>query len=185
MLCGSAERPPEGPEWRYELKLDGFRAIGRKSGRSAQLWSRNQKDFTRRFPDVSTELRRVLLPHFEELPMARCPFVNLPDGAEGRWGEGLTAAKMRFAASSIRSSSPASSFWNGLQRLDCVTLDSMAFGQIKMPARWCEKAAPIRRQPLAATRSWRASIRNLHSVINSVEVLAAVERLSHRRSVRA
>jgi ATP-dependent DNA ligase len=44
MLCESAERPPEGREWRYELKLDGFRAIGRKSGRSAQLWSRNQKD---------------------------------------------------------------------------------------------------------------------------------------------
>jgi bifunctional non-homologous end joining protein LigD len=52
MLCQSIELPPEGPDWRYELKLDGFRAIGRKSGRSAQLWSRNQKDFTRRFPDV-------------------------------------------------------------------------------------------------------------------------------------
>jgi ATP-dependent DNA ligase len=52
MLCESAERPPEGRDWRYELKLDGFRAIGRKSGPSAQLWSRNQKDFTRRFPDV-------------------------------------------------------------------------------------------------------------------------------------
>jgi ATP-dependent DNA ligase len=52
MLCESAERPPEGQEWRYELKLDGFREIGRKSGHSAQLWSRNQKDFTRRFPGV-------------------------------------------------------------------------------------------------------------------------------------
>jgi ATP dependent DNA ligase domain len=52
MLCQSAERPPGGLEWRYEPKLDGFRAIGRKSGRSAQPWSRNQKDFARRFPDV-------------------------------------------------------------------------------------------------------------------------------------
>jgi ATP-dependent DNA ligase len=52
MLCQNAEPLPEGQEWRYELKLDGFRAIGRKSGRSAQLWSRNQKDFTRRFPGV-------------------------------------------------------------------------------------------------------------------------------------
>jgi bifunctional non-homologous end joining protein LigD len=52
MLCESAERPHQGREWRYELKLDGFRAIGRKSGRIAQLWSRNQKDFTRRFPGV-------------------------------------------------------------------------------------------------------------------------------------
>jgi bifunctional non-homologous end joining protein LigD len=52
MLCQSAERLPEGGEWHYELKLDGFRAIGRKSGRSGQLWSRNQKDFTRRFRQV-------------------------------------------------------------------------------------------------------------------------------------
>jgi DNA ligase D-like protein (predicted ligase) len=261
MLCQSTELAPEGPDWRYELKLDGFRAIGRKSGRSAQLWSRNQKDFTRRFPSVvkgiaelpndtvidgeivaldengkpsferlqgfgnaqaivlyafdllmvngkdvrmwplvdrreqlceivSTlpdtirysetfnvplselmqavrkhqlegivakragspyrsgersfdwvkwranrgqefvvggyipngdvldsllvgyydgrdliyaanvragippEFRRVLLPHFEELQVARCPFTNLPDHIEGRWGEGLTATKM-------------------------------------------------------------------------------------------
>ena len=53
MLCKSADQPPEGHDWRYELKLDGFRAIGRKSGRRAQLWSRNQKDLTRRFPDVT------------------------------------------------------------------------------------------------------------------------------------
>ena len=52
MLCQSAQRPPEDREWRYELKLDGFRAIGRKSGRSTQLWLRNQNDLTRRFPGV-------------------------------------------------------------------------------------------------------------------------------------
>jgi hypothetical protein len=52
MLCEGAERPPDGIEWRYELRLDGFRAIGLKSGRNAQLWSRNQKDFNRRFPGV-------------------------------------------------------------------------------------------------------------------------------------
>jgi ATP-dependent DNA ligase len=40
------------------------------------------------------ELRRALLPHFEELQVPRCPFSNLPDRGEGRWGEGLTAAKM-------------------------------------------------------------------------------------------
>jgi ATP-dependent DNA ligase len=52
-LCESAERSPEGREWRFELKLDGFRAIGHKSGRSSQVWSRNQKDFSRRFRDVA------------------------------------------------------------------------------------------------------------------------------------
>src|SRR6516225_3135209 len=59
MLCESAKRPPEGSDWRFELKLDGFRAIGRKSGRSAQLWSRNQKDFTRRFPGVLKAIREL------------------------------------------------------------------------------------------------------------------------------
>jgi bifunctional non-homologous end joining protein LigD len=59
MLCESAECPPDGREWRYELKLDGFRAIGRKSGHSAQLWSRNQKDFTRRFPAVAKAITEL------------------------------------------------------------------------------------------------------------------------------
>jgi ATP-dependent DNA ligase len=27
MLCQSSECPPEGRKWRYELKLDAFRAI--------------------------------------------------------------------------------------------------------------------------------------------------------------
>jgi ATP-dependent DNA ligase len=48
MLFDTAELLPKGREWRYELKLDGFHAVARKSGRTAQLWSRNQKDFTRR-----------------------------------------------------------------------------------------------------------------------------------------
>src|SRR5262249_3451295 len=30
----------------------------------------------------------------EALRISRCPFVTLPDRAEGRWGEGLTAAKV-------------------------------------------------------------------------------------------
>jgi ATP-dependent DNA ligase len=59
MLCERAERPPEGQDWRYELKLDGFRANGRKSGRSAELWSRNQKDFTRRFRDVAKAIAHL------------------------------------------------------------------------------------------------------------------------------
>jgi bifunctional non-homologous end joining protein LigD len=40
------------------------------------------------------ELRRVLLPYFEEWQIARCPFRYLPERAEERWGEGLTAEKM-------------------------------------------------------------------------------------------
>jgi hypothetical protein len=43
---------------------------------------------------IPTEYRRALFPHFEELRIPRCPFANLPERDEGRWGEGLTAAKM-------------------------------------------------------------------------------------------
>jgi DNA ligase D-like protein (predicted ligase) len=53
MLCEKAEQPPEGPEWRYELKLDGYRAIGFSGQGREQLWSRNGKDFVRRFPEVA------------------------------------------------------------------------------------------------------------------------------------
>jgi bifunctional non-homologous end joining protein LigD len=59
MLCEGVERPSEGVDCRYELKLDGFRAIGRRSGRSAQLWSPNQKDFTRRFTRVSKAISNL------------------------------------------------------------------------------------------------------------------------------
>jgi bifunctional non-homologous end joining protein LigD len=59
MLCHSVECPPGGRDWQYELKLDGFRAVGRKSGRSAQLWSRNHKDFSRRFPEVLNALQEL------------------------------------------------------------------------------------------------------------------------------
>jgi len=43
---------------------------------------------------IPPEIRRVLLPHLEELRTPRCPFVNLPDWGVGHWGEGMTAAKM-------------------------------------------------------------------------------------------
>ena len=43
---------------------------------------------------ISAEFRRVVLPHFEELRIQRCPFTDLPDRTEGRWGDGLTAPKM-------------------------------------------------------------------------------------------
>ena len=45
-------------------------------------------------PGLSRELRRVLLPHLEELQIPGCPFSNLPERSEGHWGEGFTAAKM-------------------------------------------------------------------------------------------
>jgi ATP-dependent DNA ligase len=56
MLCLSTSSLPEGEGWEYELKLDGYRAIAIKTGRTVQLRSRNDKDFGDRFPDVRAAL---------------------------------------------------------------------------------------------------------------------------------
>jgi bifunctional non-homologous end joining protein LigD len=50
MLCQNAEPLPEGHEWRYELKLDGFRAIEGRPHRSALVAQR--KEFRIQFPTV-------------------------------------------------------------------------------------------------------------------------------------
>ena len=47
---------PEGNEWVYEIKLDGYRAIAFKTSGDAQLRSRNDKDFSRRYPGIAEAL---------------------------------------------------------------------------------------------------------------------------------
>lgn len=41
------------------------------------------------------KLRGELLKRFRTLEIERCPFANLPEKKSGRWGAGLTAAKMQ------------------------------------------------------------------------------------------
>jgi ATP-dependent DNA ligase len=43
---------------------------------------------------IPSHFRRALLPEIESLRILRCPFANLPESTDSRWGEGLTAAKM-------------------------------------------------------------------------------------------
>lgn len=43
---------PQGPNWGYELKLDGYRAIAIKSDGKAHLRSRNNKSFDSRYPEI-------------------------------------------------------------------------------------------------------------------------------------
>jgi bifunctional non-homologous end joining protein LigD len=48
---------PEGPEWSYELKLDGYRALIIKDGASLRIRSRNDKDLM--YPTVVAAARRL------------------------------------------------------------------------------------------------------------------------------
>jgi ATP-dependent DNA ligase len=43
---------PEGDQWRYELKLDGFRALAIKTAAGVQLISRNRKSLSEQFPQL-------------------------------------------------------------------------------------------------------------------------------------
>jgi bifunctional non-homologous end joining protein LigD len=56
MLLLRANALPDGPNWLYELKLDGYRALGIKSGSKAALRSRKDNDFTGRYPGISKAL---------------------------------------------------------------------------------------------------------------------------------
>lgn len=52
MAAQLVERLPEGPEWLYELKFDGYRALLVKTGRAVQLRSRNDKDLAGMYPGI-------------------------------------------------------------------------------------------------------------------------------------
>ncbi len=62
MECLLVSSLPEGPEWTYEIKLDGYRAQALCDGERTQLVSRNGKDLGQRFPALLPELAKAI-PH--------------------------------------------------------------------------------------------------------------------------
>ena len=50
---------PDGKEWSYEVKFDGYRALLLKNGEKLQIRSRNDKDMTRSYPSVTGAGRRL------------------------------------------------------------------------------------------------------------------------------
>jgi bifunctional non-homologous end joining protein LigD len=52
MAAQIVQRLPEGREWMYEVKFDGYRALLLKNGKSVQIRSRNNKDLTAIYPGI-------------------------------------------------------------------------------------------------------------------------------------
>ena len=72
MLCVPTSEPPSGPEWSYELKLDGYRGLAIKAAGRCKLLSRNGKDLSVRFPETTMSLQRL-------------PDDTVIDGRSSRW----------------------------------------------------------------------------------------------------
>jgi DNA ligase D-like protein (predicted ligase) len=52
MECLAVAKLPEGPQWVYEIKLDGYRAVAINSKGKLSLVSRKRKSFHRQFPYI-------------------------------------------------------------------------------------------------------------------------------------
>ncbi|HEU4611236.1 MAG TPA: hypothetical protein VFS15_04130 [Kofleriaceae bacterium] len=60
MLAKLSHDIPEGEQWIYEPKWDGFRALVFKSGDELYIQSRDLKPLGRYFPELEVTLRREL-----------------------------------------------------------------------------------------------------------------------------
>jgi ATP-dependent DNA ligase len=56
MDCLPVSRLPEGPEWTYEIKLDGYRLEAVRSAGRTTLYSRRQNVVNQRFQYIATAL---------------------------------------------------------------------------------------------------------------------------------
>jgi len=60
MECLPVSELPDSSDWVYELKLDGFRGQAIRDDRGVHLLSRNGKNFSKKFPQVSAALKESL-----------------------------------------------------------------------------------------------------------------------------
>jgi len=59
MAARVVDKLPEGDEWMYEVKFDGYRALLLKNGDRVQIRSRNDKDLANTYPSVVASGRRL------------------------------------------------------------------------------------------------------------------------------
>src|SRR5262245_40567776 len=50
---------PEGKEWLYEVKFDGYRCLAGRDSSGVTLWSRLENLFTAQFPDIARACERL------------------------------------------------------------------------------------------------------------------------------
>lgn len=59
MYARSVEKLPEGREWLYEIKLDGYRCLAGRDSKRVTLWSRRANVFTTQFPRIARAFEKL------------------------------------------------------------------------------------------------------------------------------
>jgi len=59
MLATLTDEPFDDPDWVFETKWDGFRAIAVARPGHASLYSRNLNDISRKYPSVCQALAKI------------------------------------------------------------------------------------------------------------------------------
>jgi bifunctional non-homologous end joining protein LigD len=61
MYALSVEQLPEGKDWVYEVKFDGYRCLARRDSTGVTLWSRRGNLFTDQFPTIAEACQKLPL----------------------------------------------------------------------------------------------------------------------------
>jgi bifunctional non-homologous end joining protein LigD len=59
MLATLTDKPFDDPDWVFETKWDGFRAIAVAKPGQAALYSRNLNDISRKYPSICAALAKI------------------------------------------------------------------------------------------------------------------------------
>jgi len=60
-LATLVDKPPTGDEWFHELKLDGYRLLAHLDNGQVRFWTRNQNDWTAKFPALGKAVKSLRL----------------------------------------------------------------------------------------------------------------------------
>src|SRR6516164_3907714 len=59
MYARPADKLPQGQEWLYEVKFDGYRCLAGRDANRVTLWSRRETLFTKQFPHIVQASERL------------------------------------------------------------------------------------------------------------------------------
>jgi len=61
-LCAIAEDVPEGEDWAFEMKYDGYRLLVAAASETVRIYTRSGLDWTAKFPEIAAAARALHLP---------------------------------------------------------------------------------------------------------------------------